>query len=338
MVKADSNGHMSLRWRARPIGRFVGLAGFAIPGVLAGCGTGETASWISQFEIAPAVIRVAEQESARISFVVRDRAANAAGFARDLSPPLRTITARVVDPDANVLRSFVWREPTPGYKVALWDGTVTGKRSLPPVTGTYQVSIEVTDARGHTERAVRRIRVVNPLGAPVGPRPQSGVALRSLEFDGSHLVLTDARGDRLSVRAVSGLKPHNPHNDDRIDYTQPLYQFASDRGPIPEREYVIIRHSVQQPELVDGVLLFPSGASVKEWGPMRALIRSEGATSRSGFFVHLDVENDGTAGCIGVHPDDEGKLNHIMSLLAWMPNERLDLTVRYPSPSRLALR
>jgi len=36
------------------------------------------------------------------------------------------------------------------------------------------------------------------------------------------------------------------------------------------------------------------------------------------------VNNDGTAGCIGIHPGDVGKFNNVVSLLSQMPD---DLTI-----------
>jgi hypothetical protein len=39
-------------------------------------------------------------------------------------------------------------------------------------------------------------------------------------------------------------------------------------------------------------------------------------STRSEFFIHLDVTNDGAAGCIGIPPAAVGKFNQIMSLIA----------------------
>jgi hypothetical protein len=191
----------------------------------------------------------------------------------------------------------------------------------------------VTDQRGYTEQASRRLLLLNWVRRVVLPRTQSGLALRSLEFDGSHAILTDEGGNAIRVRAVSGLKPNNPHNPRRVDYTRPEYQWTSWRGPIPAGEYFIRKNDVQQPDVREDELVFPTWATVREWGPMRVRLNPDAVGGRSSFFFHLDTDDDGTAGCIGVRPDDEGKFNQMMALIAWMPNEMVPVTVRYP-PSR----
>ena len=40
---------------------------------------------------------------------------------------------------------------------------------------------------------------------------------------------------------------------------------------------------------------------------------------------------DGTAGCIGIQPEDEGKFNQMMSVIALMEGDSLPVTVRYPA-------
>ncbi len=311
------------------------LAAVAI-GVV-GCGRKVEGRWISQLEIAPRLIRIPEHESARISFVVRDRGAAAAGFARVAVPRLRSIEAYAA-PDGwrvgSARRYFVWRNPVPGYKVGIWDGTLVGQRSRPPATGPYRIWVSVTDERGYTEQAFRHVLVLNRSQRTVLPRTQSGLALRSLEFDGAHAVLTDQAGNAIRVRAVSGLKPNNPQNPRHVDYTQPLYQRTSGRGPIPAGEYFIRKNDVQQPDVRRGELLFPTGVPLDDWGPMRVMLHPYEIGDRGGFFFHLDASDDGTAGCVGVHPTDEGTFNQLMALIAWMPNETLQVTVRYP-PSAL---
>ena len=274
---------------------------------------------ISAFQVTPSVIHPTQGESARISFIVRGQVRSIACFI--LADEDREGTSH---------RFFTFNNPTPGYKVAIWDGTFTGSRNQPPETGTYRVRVMVTDASGRQEEVFAQIRVENPDQETVLPRTQSGLALQSLRFDGSHLVLTDEGGNTISARAVSGLKPNNPRNPRHIDYTQPRHQWAKDRGPIPAREYAILKHQVQQPELRRGRLRFPTGGTARAWGPMRVPLHPNAVGNRDGFFLHLDATNDGTAGCIGVHPADEGKFNQIMSLLIWMPNDRVPVIVEYP--------
>lgn len=297
------------------------------------CGRSGEGRWLSHLEIAPHIIRISEHESARVSFIVRDRRYAAAGFARVAVPGLRSIQVFAVAGEGrgdSARRYFMWREATPGYKVAIWDGTLV-RRDRPPLTGAYRVSISVTDERGRREEVSRHVWLLNWGRRPVLPRTQSGLALRSLEFDGTHAILTDGAGNAIRVRAISGLKPNNPYNPRHVDYTRPQYQLISERGPIPAGDYSIGKNDVQQPDVRDDELVFPTWATVREWGPMRVMLnpRKDWARARNGFFFHLDTDDDGTAGCIGVSPGDEGKFNQMMSLIAWMPNDSLPVTVRY---------
>ncbi len=132
------------------------------------------------------------------------------------------------------------------------------------------------------------------------------------------------------MRAVSGLKANNPYNPSGVDYTAPAHQWEVDRGPIPAGRYFIRKNQVQQPEITYGQLLFPSLDAVARWGPMRVMLRPRVVGNRRDFFLHLDADGDGTAGCIGVHPSDEGEFNQIMALIAWMPNDSLPVIVNYP--------
>lgn len=289
--------------------------------------------WIADLQVTPPVVRTDHGESVRISFRVRDRRAAAAGFASIAAPRLVSLEAYILADAARPMgtrRRFPWRDPVPGFKLALWDGTFPGWRTRPPIRGTYRVWVRATDERGRTEYASRRIRVLNPTGTTVLPRTQSGLQLRQLEFDGSHVTLRDQAGNTVRARAVSGLRPENPYNPDGIDYTQPHYQWVSDRGPLPAGRYFIRKNTVQVPEIRWGELAYSSGATVEEWGPLRVPLYPIEVGNRSGFFLHLDNDDDGTAGCIGVHPDDEGRFNQIMALIAWMPGDSLEVSVRYP--------
>lgn len=277
---------------------------------------------ISDFQVRPPVIRVHEGEAARISFI--------------LQRPARSIAWYILSREVGEPTSYCFfrtRNTNPGYKYALWNGTWEGLRNRPPETGTYRVRLSVTDRGGRTEEVFDQIRVENPQRLVVHPRHGSGYALRSLVFDGRTAVLSDARGNTIRMRAVSGLKRHHRLNRQRIDYTQSRYQWVPDRGPLPEGTYTIRRGAVQHPELQQGALRFPPrGASARVWGairvPLEPNVRRRGSVVRSEFFVHLDVNNDGTAGCIGIHPGDEGKFNNMMSLLGQMP-DNLPVIVGY---------
>jgi hypothetical protein len=274
---------------------------------------------ISDFQVRPPVIRVHEGEAARISFVLRRRARSIAWFILSHEGGGDVATSR---------RFFRVRNNDPGYKVAIWNGTREGTRNRPPEPGTYRVRLWVTDHEGNREEVFDQIRVENPDRMVAHPRHGSGYALQSLRFDGSHAVLTDEAGNTIRMRAVSGLKRNHRLNRRRIDYTRPRHQWVENRGPIPEGTYTIRRNSVQQPELRRRALRFPRGATARVWGPIRVPLYPLTRRNRSEFFVHIDVGNDGTAGCIGIHPDDEGKFNNMMSLLSRMPND-LPVEVSY---------
>lgn len=284
---------------------------------------------ISNFSITPPVIRIQEGEAARISFILRK--------------PARSIGMYILSHEGGGdvgtnYRFFNMRNTEPGYKVAIWNGTWVPGRHRPPQTGTYRLHISVTDQRGRTEEVFDQIRVENPENQVVHPRSGSGYALQSLQFNGSLLILTDAHGNTLQMRAVSGLMRHHRLNAERRDYTQGRYQWKKNRGPIPAGEYHILKNTVQAPALDPGrgELIYPRPegsrkrpAHVRAWGPYRVPLYPNSRGNRDGFFLHLDVSNDGTAGCIGIHSGDTGKFNNLMSLLVLMPAD-LPVTVQYP--------
>jgi hypothetical protein len=274
---------------------------------------------ITGFEIRPPVIRVGEREAARISFFLSGRPRSVTAFV--LSSEMQEGTS---------FRFFKWREGKPGYHVAIWDGTFDGSRNRPPLPATYRIRVMVSGDRGESEQVFDQVRVENAGGVTVMPRTYSGVALSKLTFNGSRAVLTDGLGNQISMRAVSGLKPNNPHNPDRRDYTKPRYQFLKDRGPLPAGTYWVVANEVQHPELKRGRLVYPTGGTAHGWGPIRLPLYPRKVRNRSGFFLHLDVTDDGTAGCIGIHPTEEGKFNQMMSLISRNPAGRLIVEVAYP--------
>jgi hypothetical protein len=287
---------------------------------------------ISKFKIEPAVIRVHEGEAALISFTLRK--------------PVRSVHMTIWQRwDSSETRPAGWhfaewpQPPKDRYQDTFWDGTWDGIRNRPPSTGTYMVVVEVTDDQG-TEKVSDFIRVENPNGQTVLPRTNSGLDLASLRFNGRTAVLTDTGGHAITMRAVSGIRANHRRAGGR-DWTHSRYQWRANLGPLPEGRYEIAKGSVQQPKLITvrghEVLGYPSGGTVDVFGPRRAqlrpnLVRGPKGTSRSQFFLHLDKNNDGTAGCIGVDRRDLGKLNQVMSLISRMPNasKSLPVIVEYP--------
>jgi hypothetical protein len=282
---------------------------------------------ISNFQVTPRNIRVDEGEAARISFDVTGS---------DISAIEVFILKYEFSSELPDSRFFDFsRSLTPGHKVAVWDGTFTGSRREAPEPGTYRVRVSVSDHSGHHEEVFEQIRVLNPTRATVLPRTGSGLALHSLEFNGSVAVLTDTGGNTIRARAVSGLRPNNPHNPEHRDYTDSRDQCLSNKGPIPAGQYFIDANTAQQPELDRrGRLRYPSGGGARGWGPFRAPLRPANPAAvcgRSGFFFHLDVTDDGTAGCIGISKQEEAKFNQMVALMMRMPTgNNLPVNVKYP--------
>ncbi|MET0684627.1 MAG: hypothetical protein ABW060_04885 [Solirubrobacteraceae bacterium] len=264
---------------------------------------------ISDFKVEPPVVKVSEHESARISFVLKDDAKSVSAFI--LSDPDREGTSyRFFNIDA-----------TAGYHQVIWDGTFEGTRNRPPRPGTYRIEIGVLGADGKSETVVEQIRVENPDDETMLPRVGSGLAVSTLTFDGSTLILTDDGGNTIEVPATSGLKPNNPKNKEKEDYTTAEHQWAKGKGPIPAGSYMLKPSQYQLPNAGAKGVKYPSGGTAAKWGPMRIQILPNRVKNRSEFFLHMDVSNDGTAGCIGVPPGQEGKFNQIMSLIATNPKD-----------------
>jgi hypothetical protein len=288
---------------------------------------------IRDFTITPPVIRVHEGEAALISFTLRK--------------PVRSVHLSIWQRwDSSETRPAGWHfadwsePPKDRYQDTFWDGTWDGIRNRPPPTGTYLVVLEVTDGQGE-EQVSDFIRVENPNNQTVLPRNGSGLDLASLRFNGTTAVLTDTGGHAITMRAVSGIRANHRRAGGR-DWTHPRYQWRQNLGPLPEGRYEIAKDNVQQPKFITvrggrEVLGYPSGGTVRTFGPRRAqlrpnLVRGPKGTSRSQFFLHLDKNNDGTAGCIGVDKRDLGKLNQVMSLISRMSNasKTLPVIVQYP--------
>jgi hypothetical protein len=233
------------------------------------------------------------------------------------------------------MRYFKTDNKNPGYKYAFWNGTFPGMRDEPPETRTYRVRLTITDMRGRSEGIADQIRVENPENKVVHPRHASSYALTSLDFDGNRVSLTDDHGNKIVARAVSGLKPRHKKNPRKINYTKPKYQWVVNKGPIPEGTYTIKSGQVQQPRLIKGKLRYSTKRSdtAAIWGVGRIALRpymrkNAAGIVRTGFYLHIDVKNDGTAGCIGVHPGDVAKFNSMLSLMSRMPGT-VNVNVKY---------
>jgi hypothetical protein len=277
---------------------------------------------ITNFEVTPRTIHTDQGEAARISF-------DAAPSAESVSAFLIRYEFSSEQPDA---RFFTFSQRG-GHKVAVWDGTFTGSRNKPPQPGTYRVRVSVADRDGNHEDRIEQIVVKNDTSATVLPRTESGLKLSSLRFDGHRAVLRDEKGNEISAMAVSGLRANNPHNIEHKDFTGPSHQDDGNRGPIPAGKYHILGGAAQMPEIVKGRLKYPSGSTPFGWGPFRVpLIPDDPSKTfgRSEFFFHLDLKNDGTAGCIGIQMGDEAKFNQMMALILRIPpGERLAVEVAY---------
>lgn len=279
---------------------------------------------ISRFRLEPPVIRISRHEAARVSFVVK-------GTPKD-------IRAQIMEPDGpGAVPRFFNIAPTAGYHQVIWDGTFTNEA---PETGVYRILITVTGQDDKTEGVWDQIRVENPRNQKVMPRivGTGGHAVSTLTFDGKTLVLTDDAGNTIDVPATSGLKPNHHRNPAKIDYTKPKWEWERGMGPIPRgTTYEVKPGGFQVPDADARGTKYAAGrkaSTAAVFGPMRAHITPDPVTdptgkhTRSDFFIHLDVTNDGTAGCIGIPPTEVGKFNQIMSLIATSKKD-IKLAVTY---------
>jgi hypothetical protein len=274
-------------------------------------------SLISDFKVTPPEIRVGEGEAARISFVLDDKVKSVQA----------NIINHVSDRDTYIKDFAV--KPTPGFHQAMWDGTFPGIANKPPKTGTYRLDVTVSDGDKLKERVTELIRVENPADETVLPRVGSGLEISTLFFDGKTFVLSDTSSGSIEVPATSGMKLNNPRNTEKKDFTDPKHQWVSNRGPIPSGTYTVKPGHYQVPDADKKGTTYASQGTAAKWGPMRVQIEPNQVKNRSEFFIHMDVTNDGTAGCIGIPTGHEGKFNQIMSLIATSKKD-IKLIVVYP--------
>ena len=210
------------------------------------------------------------------------------------------------------------------------------------------MNLVVTDNRGRTDSLWALIRVENKAESlSVGLLPN----IKQMKFNGQQLTVEDTNGNTMNLQAVSGIKESHKsfkkckrkyiglYRGGKPDFTKRKFQWAVDCGPLPEGEYTIHVSNVEPPKTTRrGRKEHPrlgreKAASVRVWGPWRFRlspnVRKKNDVIRSGFFVHLDKGSDGTAGCIGVQPKDEGKLNMLFSLIRRMKGGNIKVTVKY---------
>lgn len=145
-----------------------------------------------------------------------------------------------------------------------------------------------------------------------------------MRFNGSKLTLEGEAP--ISVEARSGLLPKNPKNPDHRDHTDAASQAIPNVGPIPEGSYYLRPDDVEV-----------KGFSRRIWGPLRIPIRETTLTKvlrkwltrrTGGFFIHQDLDRDGTAGCIGLQSLADTKT--VFTQIVQTPKE-IPLEVAYPS-------
>jgi hypothetical protein len=173
-----------------------------------------------------------------------------------------------------------------------------------------------------------------------------------LSFNGKYLkVISGMNNMQASYPSVSGLKSSNPYIKKLItkygrsdlkfgtDYTNPKYQNISKAGPIPEGKYYL--------KLRPGMYFERSGGGwgVGGWSiyPVNTINRNMGFFEqklekfeidlpwvRSGFFLHHDGGNDGTAGCIGVkNRKDILDLQNRLIAFHRLKHHQISIEVRY---------
>jgi hypothetical protein len=154
---------------------------------------------------------------------------------------------------------------------------------------------------------------------PRGPVP---APVSQMRFNGRSLTLEYGTA-RESFTAISGKRANNPENEDRRDHTGPDSQNLAGVGPIPEGTYHVYPSMIER------------GYKPSVWGPVRVKIFESTLTKlgrhlwtkrTGGFFVHLDVKHDGTAGCIGLQSRRD-----LLSVMARIGQTEypIPLTVKY---------
>ena len=131
-------------------------------------------------------------------------------------------------------------------------------------------------------------------------RPESPPTLTDpvtrMRFTGRTLTLEG--NSILPVAAISGKKKNNHKSPDHRDHTGPSSEGLPDVGPIRQGSYKIEPHTVEHSDFDKAI-----------WGPVRVRLQESWTTSlrrkittkrEGGFFVHQDIQQDGTAGCIGI--------------------------------------
>jgi hypothetical protein len=288
---------------------------------------------VSDLKTRPRVIRIHKGEAFHISF--------------NLKKPIKDGYVLVTETRSEGhTRILPLKGKKLGYNYVIWTGF--WGLSNPASTGTYWMNLVATDDKGRSENLWTLLRVENKAqNLSVGLVPD----IKHMRFDGKQLVVEDAKGNTMSLQAVSGIKKSHKlykkckkryrhlYRGSKPDFTKSKFQWAEDCGPLPEREYTLNVRSVVPPETTGkGRLEHPrqqggSVATVEVWGPWRFRLDpnviKEGNIMRSGFFLHLDTKGDGTAGCIGVQPGDEGKLNMLYSLIRRMKGGTIKITVKY---------
>jgi len=139
----------------------------------------------------------------------------------------------------------------------------------------------------------------------------------SMLFNGRIITYIQDDGTTFTVNAVSGLKPIHKDSEGK-DYTKPEYQKVPDKGPIPEGSYSVNPKDIEEADPKTGK--YSDGDDATIWGQSRVRIRKNiisrlgswisrklGLNTREGFFLHHDVTQDGTAGCIGIQSQKEHK-------------------------------
>lgn len=184
--------------------------------------------------------------------------------------------------------------------------------------------------------------------APVAPGKPTGRPY--LLFDGKHLHWKTENGtSAFSMPAVSGLMPNNPQIDRLIkagrkdvqkgvDYTDPKYQDIPGAGPIPEGSFALpLRPGMPFDKTEEDGAGWGVGAwrlesttrtdTVLRWIDAR-VIDLPGV--RSGFFLHEDGGDNGTAGCIGLSErSDVLKLRQKLVEYHAQGRDRIIITVDY---------
>lgn len=201
---------------------------------------------------------------------------------------------------------------------------VSARRIMPDDRREAGVSVSQAIIQRHTVAVARDPKTDVRAGNSIAP-------VTSMTFTGHTLTLFG--NGHLAVPSVSGLRANNPHNHQHVDLSGQESTDLPDKGPVPEGSYFVKPAEIER-----------KGFAKNAWGPIRLRLYERTMTSlkrsiltkrQGGFFLHQDVKNDGTAGCIGLQ---SSKDTQAVFKAIEATKDEIPLTVKYSAKVSVELR